>query len=282
MRAGGGPRALWIGGGTGAGKSTVTRILAGRLGVRAYHIDSFTWVHAARRTPAQERFLARSLDERWVDAEPAQMVDWFVEISRERLALVEEDLAKLPAQPPVLVEGPQVLPELLPASAAAVFLFSTAEFRRRAIGTRPFTLPVSDPERARENRLARDTLLAERIRAAAALRGDRVIDIEPAGDADAVAEIVAAQIPEHPLLGEAERAAVRRWENDATATQLRLWLASGEGPRELTSYPFACECGRLGCSDRVELAVEAFTELAARDGRVLSDSAGVTSSGGHV
>jgi len=255
---------LWIGGGTGAGKSTVTRLLAGRFGLRAYHIDSFTWVHARRRSPAQEQFMARSLDERWVEAEVAHMAEWFIEISRERLAMVWDDLAELPAVPPVIVEGPQILPELLPAGSTAVFLFSTADFRRRAICERPFTLPVSDPDRARENRLERDVLLAGRIRVEAERQGHTVIDVIESTDADAVAEIVAQMIPQHAPLGLRELAAVRRWENEAVANQLRLWLASGEGPHALPAYPFACECGRLGCCDRVELSVDAFAELTAR------------------
>jgi hypothetical protein len=31
----------------------------------------------------------------------------------------------------------------------------------------------------------------------------------------------------------------------------------------MPSYPFACECGRVGCPETVELSVPAFAELVA-------------------
>ena len=52
---------------------------------------------------------------------------------------------------------------------------------------------------------------------------------------------------------------MRRWENDAVASNLRSWLASLQAPDfELPPYPFACECGRVGCGDRVPLTLEEY------------------------
>jgi len=42
--------------------------------------------------------------------------------------------------------------------------------------------------------------------------------------------------------------AQRRYENDAIATQVRLWQASA-GLTDPLVLDFACECGRLGCRD---------------------------------
>jgi hypothetical protein len=44
--------ALWIGGATGAGKTTVARRLAQRWGLRIYSSDNWTWVHRDRAIAA--------------------------------------------------------------------------------------------------------------------------------------------------------------------------------------------------------------------------------------
>ena len=200
--------------------------------------------------------MALTLDERWVTAEPPQMVAWFVEISRERMAMIADDLGSLPPEPLTLVEGPQLLPELLPDGASAVFLLSTADFRRRAIGERSFTLPVNDPNRALQNRLERDRLLAERVRVGAAERGLRVIEVDGSQDVDGAAREIEPDLPQ--VEPARDVAAIRRWENMAAARQIRLWVASGEGPAVAPEFPFACECGRVGCCEVVELAVPRF------------------------
>jgi hypothetical protein len=51
---------------------------------------------------------------------------------------------------------------------------------------------------------------------------------------------------------------VRRWENEVVATNIRSWLSSPEAPREQHGYPFACECGRRGCGETVQLTIEEF------------------------
>ena len=47
------------------------------------------------------------------------------------------DLAVLPSSPPVVVEGPQVLPDLVPPGDAAVFLVATPDFQRSVLERRP-------------------------------------------------------------------------------------------------------------------------------------------------
>jgi hypothetical protein len=56
------------------------------------------------------------MDERWVNAPPERMLEWFVSHSRHRFRLVLEDLRELPDEPAAIVEGPQ----LLPTSVSAV------------------------------------------------------------------------------------------------------------------------------------------------------------------
>ena len=107
---------LWIGGGQGSGKSSIARALSRRFDLQLYNVDRRTWVHEARM-PTTE-FGSLSMDERWVDAPPGRMVDWFVTTSRHRFRLVLEDLRDLPDSPSVIVEGPQ----LFPTSVAAVLV----------------------------------------------------------------------------------------------------------------------------------------------------------------
>jgi hypothetical protein len=59
--------------------------------------------------------------------------------------------------------------------------------------------------------------------------------------------------------GEADLQAIRRWENEAVAANIRAWLASPDVTREHhPGYPFGCECGRFGCDELVVLTIEAF------------------------
>jgi hypothetical protein len=57
---------------------------------------------------------------------------------------------------------------------------------------------------------------------------------------------------------ETDLTAVRRWENEAAAANIRAWLGSPEAPRQHPGFPFACECGRRGCGETVRLTIEEF------------------------
>ncbi len=58
----------WIGGGSGAGKSTVARRLSERYGLRRYHCDDMQSAHTARSNPTDHpmlhAFIAMTMDER--------------------------------------------------------------------------------------------------------------------------------------------------------------------------------------------------------------------------
>ena len=175
---------FWIGGGSGSGKSTVARRLAGRHGLRLYDTDAVMREHAARSDPASSpqlaAFLAMSMDERWLRP-PRVMLDTFHWFRGEAFDLILDDLAALPAGAPVLAEGFRLLPELVPASAKAVWLLPSPQFRRAAFASRGSTWRIagrtSDPERALANLLERDRLFTDRLRSAAADRA--TIDVEP-------------------------------------------------------------------------------------------------------
>jgi len=109
--------AVWIGGGTGSGKTTVTRMFAGRHGLRVFPLDAFWYSHAARLPEPEPE-----PDEQWLEQTPAEQAAEFEALTRRRWPLVAADLAALPSSPPVVVEGPQVLPDLVPPGDQAVFL----------------------------------------------------------------------------------------------------------------------------------------------------------------
>lgn len=237
---------IWIGGGTGGGKTTTARELAVRHGLRRFSIDSFWYAYDERW--AQPR---KSPDEQWLETPPKVQAAEFDETSRRMLRFALDDLAELPDAPTV-VEGPQILPDLVPDGDQAVFLVPTPEWQRAVLLPRP--MPSSDPDRALANRLVKDRLYADRVAALARERGFPVVEMD--GTRELVAEVESVlDVPE----GTADLRAVRRWENEVTAANIRAWLASPEAPREHDhAYPFGCECGRRGCGETVRLTIEEF------------------------
>jgi hypothetical protein len=244
------PEAVFVGGGTGGGKTTVARALAGKHSLRLLQIDHFWYAHSERagETPPTP-------DVQWLEWTPATQAADFERLSRLMLGFVLEDLPTLPDQPLVLVEGPQILADLLPEDAHAVFLIPTPEFQRGVLVPRP--MPSSDPERALAARLVKDRLYAERVAALARERGFPVIEVDGSRSPDAIFQHV------ENLLGEplsrnrpTDLGAVRRWENENILRNVRSWVGSGEHPSAAElAFPLACECGRTGCSARVSLTV---------------------------
>lgn len=181
----------WIGGGSGAGKSTVARRLAARYDLRSYSTDATMAEHARRSTPETapflSEFLASTMDERWVHRSPETMLETFHWFRGEGFALIVDDLLGLPRDPPVIVEGFRLLPRLVEPLLAerrrAVWLLPTPEFRRAAFDSRGSTWDIagrtSDPERALRNLLERDRMFTERLGTDARALGLRILDVEP-------------------------------------------------------------------------------------------------------
>lgn len=102
---------LWIGGGTGARKTSIATALAEERGLQPYYYD----FHDARdhservdpvRHPAMHAFASMSMDERWVLRTPEQMARETINSSRERMEMAIEDLLARPAGVPIVAEGP--------------------------------------------------------------------------------------------------------------------------------------------------------------------------------
>ena len=165
----------WIGGGSGAGKSTIAGILAEEYGLQLYHCDDTQSAHTARSNavdhPMLAAFLALTMDERWVKRTPEEMVHSFHGFHAEGFHLILEDLLDLPTEVPVLVEGYKLLPRLvsplLNRVDQAVWLIPTPAWRRTALARRGSLWSIarrtSDPETALANVLARDALYTEEV-----------------------------------------------------------------------------------------------------------------------
>jgi hypothetical protein len=154
---------LWFGGMSGVGKTTAARAFASEHDLWLYCLDARSYEHAARMPPDE-----LTLDERWVDTTPEALADWFEDYSRQRFPLVLADLSEISDDgAPVLVEGPHLLPELVTVSA--LFVVAAPAMQRELVIARGSDLyaRTRDPERALDNRLGRDELLAARLRAAA-------------------------------------------------------------------------------------------------------------------
>lgn len=186
----------WLGGGSGAGKSTVARRLAAEHGLQLYATDEVMARHAARLPPEEAPLLAAfagmDMDERWVRRSPAQMLDTFHWFRGEGFRLVVEDLLRLPPEPPVVAEGFRLLPHLvaplLADRAHAVWLLPTPQFRRAAFDSRGTVWDIpgrtSDPQRALHNLLERDRMFTDRLTEETARLGLRAVPVGPGTSED--------------------------------------------------------------------------------------------------
>ncbi|WP_275559002.1 AAA family ATPase [Streptomyces sp. 5-6(2022)] len=195
---------FWIGGGSGAGKSTIARRLAERYGWRLYATDDVMREHAGRATPEEApllyRFMAMDMDERWVNRSPEVMLETFHWFRGEGFGLIVEDLLRLPPEPRVIVEGFRLLPHLvkplLDAPQRAVWLLPTPDFRRAAFRSRAvpgegFVWRTSDPARAGRNLAERDRMFTTRLEEEAERLRLHTIEVDTTMTEDDLTERVA-------------------------------------------------------------------------------------------
>jgi hypothetical protein len=223
---------VWIGGGTGGGKSTLARALAVRHGLRCFPIDAFWYAYLGDRSP-------KTPDEQWLETPPEVQADEFERDSRRMHEAALLDLAATPM--PTVVEGPQVQPELIPAGDSAVFLDPTPAWQRAVLEPRP--MPSSDPARALAHRLIKDRIYADRVIGRARAFGFPVLVNDGTRSLVEEAESL-LPIPSGPI----DLAAARRWENEVGARNRRAWIASGDHRISTdVAFTWVCECGARGC-----------------------------------
>ena len=191
----------WLGGGSGAGKTTIARRIAAQHGLRLYATDDVMAEHARRSThedsPLLHTFLAMDMDERWVNRPPETMLRTFHWFQGEGFHLIIEDLLRLPLEPGVIVEGFRLLPRLvkplLSVPAQSVWLLPTPAFRQAVIESRGgaasgFLARTTDPERALRNLLERDRMFTDILREETARLGLPAVEVDATMTEDYLAE----------------------------------------------------------------------------------------------
>ena len=148
--------------------------------------------------PVRTAFLAMSMDERWVLRTPSEMAKAAIVEFGERFELVLEDLGGIHA-PGIVAEGFGLLPELvapiLTDRRRAIFLLPTPTVRARNYAARGWAGidGTSDHPRASSNKLDRDALLTEHVRASAAALGLATLELDGTTSLDDVIAAVARQ-----------------------------------------------------------------------------------------
>lgn len=192
---------LWLGGTPCSGKTSVAKRLVERHGLQYYHYDKQENQHIARSYPEQHPFMcehtAISMDERWVHRPVAQMVRATEAAWIERFEMVVDDLLDLPDMPPVLAEGPGLLPAsvtpLLQRPQQAVWLVPTEAFKRATQPTRGGAPAdqTGDPDRAYRKLIDLDLRLATNVKSRARAIGLTVFEVDGTKSIDEIASLVA-------------------------------------------------------------------------------------------
>lgn len=179
---------LWIGGATDAGKSSVAQNLAHRHSLTVIHYDKEDAAQTERlaaSVPEIRKFMEASLEERWVNTTPQAMFRFLLLSFRHRFPLMVEKLLEQPTAAPIIVEGFGLLPELvspvLSSPQQAIWLVPTPTFKWESMtrrGKPSFAAALSDPQKAKKNIFARDTLLADYYRAQVPSYGLTVLEVD--------------------------------------------------------------------------------------------------------
>ncbi len=192
----------WLGGGSGAGKSTIARRVAASYGLQVYATDDVMGDHARRvadeDAPYLAQFKAMDMDERWAHRRPQTMLDTFHWFRGEGFALIVEDLLTRPSVPGVIAKGFRLLPAfvtpLVTDPGHGVWLLPTPAFRLAAFESRGTTWDIpaktSNPAQAQRNLLERDRLFTDRLRAETKRLGLPAIDVDTAMSEDDVTNLV--------------------------------------------------------------------------------------------
>jgi 2-phosphoglycerate kinase len=193
---------LWLGGASGAGKSTIARRVADQRGLRCYPTDDAMPDHARRSTPADcpylHEFIAMDMDERWVDRSPETMLETFPWFRGEAFDMIVEDLLRVPSSPGVIAEGFRLLPHrvkpLVAVPRRAVWLLPTPDFRRASFEhrdpARAYLHKTSDPDKALRNLLERDRMFTDQLREETTRLALPTIEVDNTMTEDALAERV--------------------------------------------------------------------------------------------
>jgi hypothetical protein len=268
---------IWIGGGCGAGKSTVARALADRFDLQLYAVDAYSYAHedraAAGGYPVMRELSMMDYEHRWVQPDAAEQCDRFVRYSAERFAMVLDDLAAMPTTSLIVAEGPGLLPSLvldhLASSRHALWMLPSTEFTRRSRVARGAAGPAerATVEAVLRRTIERDHLLTTATRRILSEHDLAGLEVDGARSLAATEELViehfAPILAARPRPTGADRQRFRRAENLAVYRNIRAylaWLGPAQGPAA-PPFEFSCECAGPGCRARVPLTVSEYGAL---------------------
>ena len=180
---------FWLGGAPCASKSAVATALVEGYGHNLYRCEEHFPRHVQEADPREHpnlyRLAERSGDEK-VTRTVEDQVAAQIAVYREQFSHIAEDLRAYPHDPPLLVEGAALLPEivvnLIPAEHYALFLVPTPAFRREQDRQRMWKDEILAPGRDREqawaDRMAQDEEFAHWVAATARHRGLSVLEVD--------------------------------------------------------------------------------------------------------
>jgi hypothetical protein len=194
---------LWIGGGPGAGKSTIARGLVDEYGLQLFTVEPFS-KYCERLTPDEapllHEFMEMGMDDRWLNRSPERMFKTFHGFSPEGFHLIVEDLLAMPDDCQIAAEGFKLLPgsvaPLLRNRTKAIWLIPTSEFRRQALETRGSTSEIasktSDPKLALANLAAQDAIFTDALSTEVLEAGLQSVQMDGSLDLKESIDLVAA------------------------------------------------------------------------------------------
>ena len=246
---------LWIGGRSGAGKSTVARLLARRHGLRWFSCDTRTWDHRDRAIAAGD---AAAIE--WEQLSPRQRSQLSTEenlrLTIDRSKMVLDDVAALPNTPAVVVEGTPVVPSMVPPRSMAIWL--TAEPTTRAGRTRQRGWGAGGGE---VDMIKERELMAE-LEHTDAARIDTTGQTDPAETLAKIETIAADWLGNRPTArSRRERQSLIREGNAAIVSQYRggmIRAGNTAGAGLVRAYD--CECGQTDCTAMVERTLGSLPE----------------------
>jgi hypothetical protein len=267
------PVAFWLGGGCGSGKTTAARWAALRLDLRFYPVDGHNYAHAARAGaggyPLTHAVSNQDPAEIWRQ-DAATLAESFAAVSAERVQMVGEDLRALGPGPAVIVEGPQLFPDLVAGlmrtDRHGLWLLPTADFGYRGVMARG----GGRPEATGQRRYERDVILTRMHREQATRLGLPSVQVDGSLPLTGLADLVARRVASVPggvarASTGPERRHIRQAENAVHVRQLLGWWADNGQDRmpEPPVFAFSCECEAPGCTQLVRLPVTEYQRQAA-------------------
>jgi hypothetical protein len=180
---------FWLGGSPCAGKSTMAQSVAARFDWELYSCDAAYDRHVAegdhQHAPTLTYIGQLHDDALWLRP-VAEQTATEIALYHEEFAFILQDIAAMPGEGPLIVEGAALLPALvaplLSECSHGAWLVPTPDFQRTHYARRPWAWDVvarcSDPHAAFDNWMARDIAFATYVADSARTHGVplRIID----------------------------------------------------------------------------------------------------------